>query len=285
MLVTVLVASSLLALTVAPAIAQAGFKPSVPQFTVKLIDNSHDIPPSTTTSTNPYTGEETTDTNSGRHVVDKNIEITIKNQPFTPYKDADGYEHTLVYQVEFKGRFEDEQGWKLVTTTGQSDSQYTTITVPQYNLRMLNVDINSLPTGSQLDFRVNAITRYDKPRPFTDGDMFFGYESVVDTSSGWSGVQTITISDKSQSSPLSQTTTLPPVNSDGNSQPQPANQTQPPNSIFSNPLFTLVVGVLLGGIIVAVVLVVLRRHIKTPTYNSTQTNTNTEPLPKLADCV
>ncbi|MCL1977393.1 MAG: hypothetical protein FWG55_04720, partial [Candidatus Bathyarchaeota archaeon] len=40
--------------------AQAGYKPSAPQFTVKLIDNSYDVPPSTTTTVDQYTGKETT---------------------------------------------------------------------------------------------------------------------------------------------------------------------------------------------------------------------------------
>jgi hypothetical protein len=47
------VLSSLMVLTASPANAQATFKPSVLEFSVKLIDNSYDVPPKYTT--NPYT--------------------------------------------------------------------------------------------------------------------------------------------------------------------------------------------------------------------------------------
>jgi hypothetical protein len=80
-----LILSSLIALTVIPTTVQAGFKPSVPQFTVKLVDNL--------------------------------IEVTIKNQSFTPYNDEsakdvengidmygpNGKEFNLYYDVQVKG--------------------------------------------------------------------------------------------------------------------------------------------------------------------------------------
>ena len=62
-------------------------KPSVPEFTLKYVDHSYDVPP--TYSTDPYTGK-TVMTQAGYHVENKSIEVTIKNQPFTNYKDASG---------------------------------------------------------------------------------------------------------------------------------------------------------------------------------------------------
>jgi hypothetical protein len=47
MLVTCLVVSGLIVHAVTPVTAQAGYKPSVPQFTVKLVDNSYDASPYT----------------------------------------------------------------------------------------------------------------------------------------------------------------------------------------------------------------------------------------------
>jgi hypothetical protein len=263
MLVTALVASCLIVHAVTSVSAQVGYKPIVPQFTVKFVDNSYDVPPSTTTVTDPYTGKETTTTNPGYRVTDWNIEIMIKNQPFTPYTDADGYEHNLRYHIERKGHFEDEQGWKLYGNVIQSDSQYTNITLEQYGA--WNLGLNSLPDGAQMDFRVKTeivywILSYDPP--------INKYEIVA--SSGWSDVHTITKSGETTlSSPPLQTATFPTVTSDGNGQPQYSGQTQPPNSIFANPLFTLVIGVLLGCVVIAVVVMILRWQPKT----STQTDT------------
>ena len=55
LLLIVLLLLNLLPLSVIPTNVQAASKPSVPQFTVKFIDNSYDLPPKYTT--NPYTGE------------------------------------------------------------------------------------------------------------------------------------------------------------------------------------------------------------------------------------
>jgi hypothetical protein len=108
--------------------------------------------------------------------------------------------------------------------------------------------------------------------------MPVGAMFVDDVSSGWSRVQTVTIPGGTVSS------SPPPVTSDdGNNQPQSSGQTQQPDVIFSNPFFLLGVGVLLGGVVVVVVMGVLRRYIKTPTFinDLPQTNAHTEPLTKL----
>ena len=60
-------------------------KPSVPEFSVRIVAYPYDVPPETTTTIDEYTGKETTTTQPGYHVENKSIEITIKNQPFTPY--------------------------------------------------------------------------------------------------------------------------------------------------------------------------------------------------------
>lgn len=103
----VLLLSSLLALSVTPANLQAASKPSVPQFSIKLVDYSYDVPSSSTTTINQYTGEEVTNTRPGYRVENKTIEVTIKNQPFKSYTDQNG-EHKLYYAVHVKGRFGEE---------------------------------------------------------------------------------------------------------------------------------------------------------------------------------
>ena len=82
-------------------------KPSVPEFTVKLASYPYDVPPTTTTTADPYTGKETITTQPGYRVENKSIELTIKNQPFTPYTDAEGHIVNMYYNVHVKGHFED----------------------------------------------------------------------------------------------------------------------------------------------------------------------------------
>ena len=82
---------------------------------------------------------------------------------------------------------------------------------------------------------------------------------MVESSSNWSGIQTIYMDGTTSSFPPSQTTTSPPITSEGNGQPQ---------SPFSNPLFIFGAGILFAGIIVAMVTVILKRHLKTSTYIS-----------------
>jgi len=81
---------------------QAVSKPSVPQFTVKFVDNSYDVPPSTTTTVNPYTGEKNTITTPGYHVTNRTIEVKVPNQSFTQYRDEVGI--YVIYTIMFKLR-------------------------------------------------------------------------------------------------------------------------------------------------------------------------------------
>jgi hypothetical protein len=128
-----------------------------------------------------------------------------------------------------------------------------------------------------LDFRTKAVIGYNAVDPRLPPYPSSWISSDVEAS-GWSKVQTFTMPGKPSSVPL-QTATFPPVTFDGsNGQQQTPSQTQPPNSVFSNPFFMLGTGVLLGGAIVVIVMTFLKRYIKAPTYpdNSTQINTDIE---------
>jgi hypothetical protein len=274
LLITCLVVSCLIVHAVAPVSAQTGYKPSIPQFTVKLIDYSYDVPPSTTTAIDQYTGEKVTTTTPGYHVENKTIEITIKNQPFTPYADTNGITYYLYYTVQSKGRFgEDWQNWgSTVQTKSPYGGGFTPS--PEYSQgSIVSSSANGYANGAQVDFRVEAIIGHYVPQNPDSIAVLYWFET--DVSSGWSSVQTITI----PNTPSQTAATLPPVTSDGNGQPQYPGQTHPPTSIFTNPLFTFGIGALFAGIVITVVMVVLRRHIKTPTYtnNLPQTDTHIEP--------
>ena len=68
--------------------------PSVPEFTVKYLDNSYDVPP--TYEINQFTGNQIVKSD-GYHVDKRTIEFTIKNQDFPPYQDSDGNNIILYY--------------------------------------------------------------------------------------------------------------------------------------------------------------------------------------------
>jgi hypothetical protein len=270
MLAAALVASCLIVPAAMPVSAQTGYKPSTPQFSVKLIDNSIDVPPYNTTTINQYTGEETTIFHPGYRGKDMIVEVTIKSQPFTSYKDADGYEHNRHYDVQFKGHFGDEQNWRGIGSGLTCDSQYIVLSGNGMTGNMSGLYINHYAAGTQLDFRVREFVAYYGPFLYDDDSMglYTPREFIIEKSSDYSSIQTITIPGGTSSSPPSQTTTTwPPVASEGNSQPQFPDQTQPPNSIFSDPFVIFGVGVLFAGIVITVVLV-LRKQLKTSTIGA-----------------
>jgi hypothetical protein len=186
LLITVLAVSSLI--MVSSAFAQSITKPSVPEFTVKLVEHPYDVP--TTYSIDKYTGENVT--HLGYHIENKTIEISIKNQP-----SVWGENYTLYYNVRVKGHF--EKNWtELQSYSAQSDSKYTVLSLPVY-----------YPPKAQVDFQVEAIIVHSyENRVFSDDwlaqhplaeVMQSGLEDIYERefeivgTSGWSETQTVTI--------------------------------------------------------------------------------------------
>jgi len=87
-LILVLVASSII--MIQNASAQSIPKPSVPEFSVTIADHSYNIPEKTDSYTNPYTNKTSITTTPGHRVTNKSIEVSIKNQAFTPFTDENG---------------------------------------------------------------------------------------------------------------------------------------------------------------------------------------------------
>jgi hypothetical protein len=179
-------------------------KPSVPEFNLSYVDLSYDVPP--TYGVDPYTGK-TIITQDGYHVDNRSIQFTIKNQPFTPYTDANGTEIGLYYNFRVKGAYAtewsryypfDENG---VTTRrygglfgvnstespadlAQSNTEYTTIFIAIRSL------LNDVTSGAQLEFQVQALVGHMEPTDY----MLAGHVYVfTGESSDWSNTQTITI--------------------------------------------------------------------------------------------
>lgn len=200
LLIVILAVSSLIVVNLAIASIP---KPSVPEFTVKFFDNSHDVPP--TYGIDPYTGKEVM-TQAGYHVQDKTIEVTIKNQPFTRYIDANGNSILLYYSVRVKGHFVDywaypDYGYYYVEGDGEANyvgadmgSEHTVIS---YGL-VGNNGTNSylcldISAGGQADFQVRAFIGY-VTRTTTMTWLGESHRDVfTGENSDWSNTQTLAI--------------------------------------------------------------------------------------------
>lgn len=197
-------------------------KPSVPDFTLKLVDHSYDVPP--IYSKDPYTGKNVM-TSAGYHVENKSIEVTIKNQPFTNYKDANGNVIMLFYNVRWKGHFEDY--WHTLSIDLRSHINSTALplvassslmadnvlvfpnapfTVMSYALGenpQYTPSIGNVSAGGQIDFQVQAFIGYHttlQGAPSQFSPRIPEYQVFTGESSGWSDTQTLTIDSNSASS-------------------------------------------------------------------------------------
>jgi hypothetical protein len=111
-LTAILVAGLVLAGAMGFGTAQASTDVNgVPEFTLRYVDNSYDVPPTTTSTTDPYTNEITTTTVPGYHVENKTVEAVIKNDLGASY-----------YNFRYKGHFSEE--WSYYPSDPDSVSGY-----------------------------------------------------------------------------------------------------------------------------------------------------------------
>jgi len=203
MLFTLLVLSSLV--IVGSAFAQSITKPSVPEFTVELVDHSYVVPE--TTSIDPYTGEEVI--HPSYTVENKTIDITIKKQPSVA---------GLSYNVRAKGHFEekwtelfyyDESGGSDLPT--QSTSGDTVISISQ----------KGYPDEGVVDFQVEAVivTRH---LLYPDYPSLSWLARWTYETSGWSSTQTLTLGENQTPSPEPTSTPTPTASPEPTTSIEPA---------------------------------------------------------------
>jgi hypothetical protein len=194
-LILILTASSLI--VVKPAHSSIT-KPSVPEFTVKLVDSSYDV--STTYSIDPYTGENVTHT--GYHVESRTIELSIKNQPFTPYsitENENNWTINFLYNIRIKGHFSEDWIELYRPSDGYPsqnyESEYTVLSYTgEYSSTegmksfIMGTKMIDVPPGGQVDFQVEAMIGYVH-RALTQMNPYI----FTGETSGWSNTQTITI--------------------------------------------------------------------------------------------
>ena len=208
--VILLVASSLIAVESARA---AEPKPSIPEFTLKYVVDSYDVPP--TYKTDPYTGKSVID-ESGFHVQNNTLEVTIKNQPFTSRMDSSGNYTSLYYAVAFKGHYEtdlqylpsnalvkglpDDSFGNNVRGSAYLDASHSDYTI----ISLHNWQSGSVLDGGQIDFQVQAVLSYIDQS--YSGGCFTGAQTTSVAQSDWSNTQTVTVS-----SPTYSNATTPPI--------------------------------------------------------------------------
>jgi hypothetical protein len=243
-LLVIMALSSLI--IVESASAQSISTPSVPEYTVQLVDRSYDESP--TYQTDPYTGQ-TALIWDGRHVDNKTFDFTIKNQPFTPYKNADGKDVELYYKIRHKGQFEE---WSTIfapkediAPSSGSGNTFVSFIVGEGTWGGIS------PNGS-VDIQVKSLIVYyslvDDPynRPWDQSAVFTAVGE-----SDWSNTQTITLADGS-------------VPTSASPNPTPTSTQNPtPTPTVPELSWLVVVPLIVGVFAIAVIL----RHRKTISQN------------------
>ncbi len=158
--------------------------PSVPEFTLKYVDHSYDVPTTTITHKDPYTGNITTETFPGYHVKNFTIDITIKNQAFPA--TINGEILAMRYHIQTKGHY--EQDWTETHADTKSTSGYT----------IVSIHANSFTPGGTVDVQIKAWLGF-----YHDDGMWppsFGSPRPSD----WSSIQSIELTN-----PVTITPTIP----------------------------------------------------------------------------
>jgi hypothetical protein len=243
LIITVLTVSSLI--IVSAAFAQAIQKPSIPEFTLKYVDYSYDVPPEATTTTDPYTNETITATIPGYHVENKTIQATINNNIGASY-----------YNFRYKGHYENE--WRYYPFDPNSSlpymfpdaysvpyqastSSYTVAALPSYFFKDIRV-------GGEVDVQVQALFGDFKAEPFGHiGLPAPTYDFYFEgTTSDWSNTQTLSIGDSQMPTPSPATTPTPTPTMAPYNEPQ---QTEQLDIIIGVAITVAVIGAGLGLLI------------------------------------
>jgi hypothetical protein len=215
LLVVILAASSLM--MVESAFAQSIPNPSVPEFIIKLVDSSYDVP--ATYSTDQYTGEKVL-LEPAHSVDNRTFELWIKNQQYTY---SNGSSFRVYYDIRTGGHFGGgvdlyyPSNWLLGpdsdrrapfisrNTPMQSTSDYTVIILSAVNPPQSAWNV-TYPPNARVDFQVKAMIGHDS--------YAFGYAHIggpgeltsavaVAAESDWSNIQTINLTDGSVSTSTS----------------------------------------------------------------------------------
>jgi len=215
-LTLVVAISSLSLLMIKTVSAQTINAPSVPEFSLRLVKHTFDLPP--TSTIDPFTGQNTKI--GGEQWEWLTVDVIIRNQNFRGSASLLSYSG-LMYSVRFKGHY--AQNWSDVSATsalgaeleagpylpqnsnasytifsiminpnGPSEDRYLGSALPLYQLPPYDRPTSYIdaPLGGQVDFQVEALagTISESPRS-TGGWTFKGQES------GWSNTESIILNE------------------------------------------------------------------------------------------
>ncbi len=182
------------------------YKPSTPEFTLEIVDNSYDVPP--TYKTDEFTGKTVVDS-PGYHVDNLQLQVTIKNQALKYNAAEKGYH--LYYNIRTKGHFGETwrehypvyESYKSVDYTNITYGQYISERAPQsegeYTVAALG--LNDYAIDAQIDVQVQALIGHDSTKFYNEHPLapypIGGYKPAVayDSESPWSNTQTISMLD------------------------------------------------------------------------------------------
>ena len=216
--------------------AESGFKPSVPEFTVKVRDQSYYVPPKY--RTDPYTGISEL-IQEGYVAQNGTIELSIEPQQFTQYTDSEGNIIRLYFRVAYKGH--SALGWEYYPkndgfsgnysqyfSASDSGSTITLFGFGEYEFGgedrtiYTHPSFGEIPAGGQIDFKVEAFVGYYTTSEYVGIFGLTYYRIYTGESSDWSEIQTLTIGESQTSSPEPTIPTSPSQMPD--EEPEPSEQ-------------------------------------------------------------
>ena len=125
-------------------------------------------------------------------MANETIEVTIKNQEFTPYSIDNQHTIYLFYNVSYKGHYGGEWTYYPSGSYGRHSTAATRIYQSNSDYTVVSF---SAPSEGEMDFRVQAQIGYyteSKLYIIVPGAPFSEYTFHGEVS-GWSNTQTITI--------------------------------------------------------------------------------------------
>lgn len=234
-------------LLINPVNAQTVTTPSVPEFTVKYVDRSYDVP--TTTTIDPYSGS--TITHQGYHVENRTIEVTITNQPL-----ASNQSNELYLNIRTKGPYTNE--WTTIYTADtsflrQASGETTTV--------VYSLDANEYPFWDSVnkgfvEFQVEALVGsvHRSSIEFAAPFVFEGQES------GWSNTKSVTVPEPATTTPAAPSSTPTPTETTADN--LQANSLTGGQSLTS---IVIVAAAAIGAIIAgSLIIVIVKRQISKP---------------------
>jgi hypothetical protein len=205
--------------------------PSVPDFDLKYVDHSYEVPAATTSHTDPYTGKVTTETQPAYHVKNFTIDVIINNQNFQETIQTKNGEFDLVmkYAIRWKGSF--QQDWpstgRIYDLDVHAHTGTTTFSIPADYFT---------PEGT-VDFQVQAVLGY-----YTQEGLLLFAPYFQSRSGEWSSTKSITL-------PASTTSPTIPTTSPIETTQTPVHSMNPSFN-FVAPAIVVAIVVVLGSCLV-----------------------------------